>query len=125
VDLTSRLTKLGDRAAPVQLHPSLAQVYRKKVLDLTASLNDDLVRPAATEALRGLVSEVRMIPDDAAEHGHVIELYGELGAVLALADSRNEEPRRVTGGVSYSVVAGGHNQRYLRLITSEVPQLAA
>ena len=106
VELTSRLSSLGDAAAPVHLHPSLAQVYRQKVADLTASLNDELVRPEATEALRGLVSEVRMVPDDAAEHGHVIELYGELGAILGLAGGGNDEPRRITGGVSYSVVAG-------------------
>ncbi|GAA4226184.1 hypothetical protein GGQ68_004965 [Sagittula marina] len=48
-------------------------------------MNNDFARLEATEALRGLVSEVRMIPDDAAEHGHVIELYGELGAILDLA----------------------------------------
>ena len=106
VDLATRLTNLGDRAAPVHLHPSLAQVYRQKVSNLIASLNDDLVRPEATEALRGLVSEVRMIPDDAAEHSHVIELYGELGAILSFADGGNDKPRRFTGGVSYSMVAG-------------------
>ncbi|SNR44876.1 recombinase family protein [Puniceibacterium sediminis] len=105
-DLTTKLANLGDAAAPIHLHPSLAQVYRQKVSDLTASLNDELARPEATEALRGLVSEVRMVPDDAAEHGHVIELYGELGAILGLAGGGNDEPRRITGGVSYSMVAG-------------------
>lgn len=58
------------------------------------------------EALRGLISAVRMIPDDTAEQGHVIELYGELGAILGLAGGGNDEPRRITGEVSCSVVAG-------------------
>ncbi|WP_244889285.1 recombinase family protein [Roseivivax marinus] len=105
-DLTSRLSSLAECVAPVHLHPSLAQVYRQKVSDLTASLNDNLVRPEATEVLRSLLSEVRMIPDASADHGHVIELYGELGAILGLAGGANDEPRRFTGGVSYSMVAG-------------------
>lgn len=84
MELTTRISFLGDAATAVHLHPSVAQIYRQKVSDLTESLNDDLARPQATEALRGLVSEVRMVPDDAAEQGHVIELYGELGAILGL-----------------------------------------
>ncbi len=105
-ELTTRLKSLGAAGAPVHLHPSLALVYKQKVTDLTASLNNDHARPEATEALRALISEVRMIPNEAAEHGHVIELYGELGAILGLADGENDEPRRIKGGVSYSVVAG-------------------
>ena len=105
-ELTIRLASMDDAAAPVHLHPSIAQIYRQKVADLTASLNDDLARPEATEALRDLVSEVRMVPDDGDEHGHVIELYGELGAILALADDANDKPRRLTGGVSVPMVAG-------------------
>ncbi|SNR87074.1 Recombinase zinc beta ribbon domain-containing protein, partial [Puniceibacterium sediminis] len=82
-DLTTRLANLGDAAAPIHLHPSLAQVYRQKVSDLTASLNDELARPEATEALRGLVSEVRMVPDDAGKrqsitHGTVVLLLAEV-----------------------------------------------
>ena len=92
--------------APDHLHPSLAQVYRQKIANPAASLNDNHARPETTEALRDLVSKVSPVPDDAAEHGQVIELYGELGAILGLAVGRNDEPRRDTGGVSYNLVAG-------------------
>lgn len=105
-ELDRQLAGLADAAAPVHLHPSLALVYRRKIAHLATSLNDDLARAEATEALRGLVSEVRMLPDDLAKDGHIIELYGELGAILRLADAGNDEPRRMTGGVSDPMVAG-------------------
>jgi putative transposase len=38
--------------------------------------------------------------------GHVVELYGELAAILNLAGSPNDKTRRVKGGVSGSLVAG-------------------
>ena len=41
-----------------------------------------------------------------ATDGHVIELYGELSAILELSGFRNDEPRRFTGGVSVWLVAG-------------------
>ena len=105
-ELTAKLALLGDAAPPVHLHPALAQVYKEKVAALTASLNDDMERTEATEALRGLILEVRMVPDANAQNGHTIEIFGELGAILGMAGSRIDEPRRFTGGVSYSLVAG-------------------
>jgi site-specific DNA recombinase len=45
------------------------------------------VKLEATEALRGLVSEIRMIPDAEARGGHRIELFGELAAILSLSES--------------------------------------
>ena len=52
------------------------------------------------------VSEVRLHPDESAEDGHVIELYGELAAILELSAPKNDNTRRVTGGLSFQVVAG-------------------
>ena len=88
------------------MHPSLAEIYRQKVANLSASLNNDFARPEATDALRSLVSEIRLFPENAADDGHIIEIYGELGAVLGIVDTRNDKPRRVTGGASVSMVAG-------------------
>ena len=52
-----------------------------------------------------LNTKLAEVPVDATD-GHVIELYGELSAILELSGFRNDKPRRFTGGVSVSMVAG-------------------
>ena len=74
-------------------------------------LDDEDTKSEAIELLRGLVTEVRLHPDEDAKDGHTIELYGELAAILELsAPKRQKKTRRFTGGVSVSLVAGGCNQ---------------
>ena len=88
------------------LHPALADVYVSKIKALASSLDDEATKAEAIELLRSLVAEVRLHPDDDAPDGHVIELYGELATILELSGPTNDEPRRITGGVSVSLVAG-------------------
>ena len=91
---------------PVIIHPALAAVYRSKVEYLTAALNDKDSRSEATAILRSLIDQIVLHPDPNALSGHVIELYGELGAILGLGDVTNDKPRLGLGGVSNSLVAG-------------------
>ena len=44
--------------SPVRLHPNLAEVYRKKVSELSATLADPEIRTAALEIIRGLITRV-------------------------------------------------------------------
>ena len=76
----------------LRLHPSLSALYRRKVRNLAADLQDVGLKMAATEALRGLVSEIRMVPDENASKGHHIELAGELGGILALGVLETTKP---------------------------------
>ncbi|WP_126138226.1 hypothetical protein [Tritonibacter mobilis] len=62
---------------PILIHPSMAVTYRERVAALIAGLGRSAEMPAAAEALRGLISEVRMVPDTAARNGHTIELIGD------------------------------------------------
>ena len=91
---------------PIILHPALAEVYGANIRALANSLDDEDTKPEAIELLRSFVTEVRLHPDADNKDGHVIELYGELAAILELSGSRNNEPRRFTGGVSVLLVAG-------------------
>jgi site-specific DNA recombinase len=56
--------KQAPEPAP-RLHPRRADIYRDKVERLQESLNADATRAEAAEALRGLVEEVRLVPEDA------------------------------------------------------------
>ena len=68
------LASLPDET-PLRFHPGAAAIYRDKVTDLTAALNaDETTRVEATEILRGLISAVRLTPDEG--NGFTIELVG-------------------------------------------------
>ena len=103
--LEDRRTQLGDRLkqapAPLpRLHPNLAEIYRLKVAKLAEALADDECCEDAAAAIRSLIDEVRLVPED---RELKIELFGELGALFALA---NEHPRSKETGVQVTMVAG-------------------
>ena len=98
VELLARL-----EAAPPpmpRLHPNLAELYRQKVINLAEALNDEHSRLEAAECIRELIEEIRLVP----ENGKLrVELYGELAALINLA---NEHPRSKETGVQITLVAG-------------------
>lgn len=112
-ELEAKLATLAPQDAPIRLHPGLADVYRRKVADLTAALNHEATRSEAAECIRGLVSEIRLIPDPSAPGGHQIELHGDLAAILALGEGKSKTPRGLSLGASDSLVAGTRNRRNL------------
>ena len=98
VDLLAEL-----EAAPPpmpRLHPNLAELYRQKVMNLAEALNIDQTRPEATECLRALIEEIRLIREEGKLR---IELYGELASLVNLA---NGNPRFEEAGVQVTLVAG-------------------
>ena len=83
-----------------RLHPNLAELYRQKVINLAEALNDEDSRLEAAECIRELIEEIRLVP----ENGKLkVELYGELAALINLA---NEHPRSKGTGVQVTLVAG-------------------
>jgi len=68
-DLDARRVELlaQKQAAPPprpRLHPNLAELYRKKVINLAEALNDEDSRLEAAECLRALIEEIRLVPED-------------------------------------------------------------
>ncbi|MGH6791502.1 MAG: hypothetical protein ACRECF_02035 [Methyloceanibacter sp.] len=107
VELLARL-----EAAPPsmpRLHPNLAELYRQKVANLAEALNDEHTRLGAAGCIRELIEEIRLVP----ENGKLrVELYGELAALLSLA---NGHPRSKGTGVQITLVAGARNRLDLQL----------
>ncbi len=103
--IRDELSELGEEE-PIRLHPGLSGIYRRKVAALTEALNkDEIARNEAVEVLRGLISTIRLTPDDSGELQ--IELVGELGAIMLLAEEDSKKPRRVSNGAySVTLVAG-------------------
>ena len=95
---------------PVRLHPNLSEIYRQKVDNLTEALNTEDTRQEAGEIIRGLIDEIRLVPDG---DDLRIHLKGELAEMLAL--SANAKPGASGTVLKSTLVAGACNQRYLPL----------
>ena len=86
----------GAPALAPQLHPNLAELYRKKVAFLRDALADSTTRTEALEILRGLIDRADV---SASENGFEIELVGEIANMVRLsagAESLENEPYRST-----------------------------
>jgi site-specific DNA recombinase len=85
------------------LHPNLAELYRRKVADLAAALEQPGTREEAFLILRSLVETVHLVPDNGALR---VEIRGELAGILALADSKKLAANIRDGLEQIKVVAG-------------------
>jgi len=80
--LTTALEQSAEPPA-LRLHPSLSDHYRSNIRNLSSALQDPDLKMEATEALRGLISEIRMVPHEGA---------GELAGILALGEADSIRP---------------------------------
>ncbi|CUH42041.1 hypothetical protein [Ruegeria atlantica] len=87
---------------PVLLHPGLADLYKEKVADLSDALNNPSTKTEATSIIRGLLTEIRLLPVDGKL---LIELVGELAGLLALGQTKTAS-ERCASGRSATLVAG-------------------
>jgi hypothetical protein len=77
---------------------------------LHEELNRPELRTEASAAIRSLIEEVRLVP----ENGRLeIELAGALAGILALTSNN---PRRDGRGVQVTLVAGARNHLYRRAV---------
>jgi DNA invertase Pin-like site-specific DNA recombinase len=87
--------ELASAVAPApRLHPGLAQLYRDRVAELTRLLAEDDAAEAR-ELIRGLVKEIRVVPEAGVLR---IEVRGALGAILALAEGAMQSGLGAAGG---------------------------
>ena len=110
-ELLALETRKGELAATVKqapepaprLHPRLADIYADKVERLRDSLNAESTRAEAAEALRSLIEEVRLVPED--DHLE-IELAGDLAGILALTAGSKKPVTMDRDGLQVTLVAG-------------------
>jgi antitoxin (DNA-binding transcriptional repressor) of toxin-antitoxin stability system len=75
---------------PPLLHPSMADLYRTKIEDLSSALQREDTRLEASEMLRGLIDSIVLTPEDRELR---IELRGNLAAMLAAAQQTKRSPQ--------------------------------
>jgi DNA invertase Pin-like site-specific DNA recombinase len=109
-------------AAPLpapQLHPNLAELYRRKVDELHRSLNDPACQTEAAETLRGIIEGINVKP--LGRGAFEMELVGEIANMIDFANSDVRSATIAPEGPtvpdpyrsSVKVVAGARNHREL------------
>ena len=87
------------------IHPNIAEVYRRKIVRLAEALNRPDERDEAADAIRGLIDRVTLMPG--AKRGEVhATLHGEFGAILDWLERRDGPPNDTTPGAFASGVSG-------------------
>jgi hypothetical protein len=131
-DLVRQIAMTGVPEPVPILHPSLPDLYRRRVEALEAALSDPATAMAATEALRELVDAILVFPGE--RRGEVsVSLRGDLAAFLHAAelpegvtvtvsggaDSKKAAPVRVSGLVGRKLLSldAGTRKRLDLLIT--------
>ena len=95
------------------LHPGIAEIYRRKVSRLAEALADPDAQREAGEAVRGLVERVTLTPGE--KRGEMrATLEGDLSAIVEWTERGNKKSKTDTpgAGVSVSVVAGTRSHLY-------------
>ena len=74
----------------------MAELYRQKIATLHESLQNEVSRTQTVEAIRSLITRIRLIP----ENGELaIFLEGDLAAMLGFASNRKNVMRHPDAGV--------------------------
>ena len=88
------MVDLGSAAEPA-LHPNLANIYRDKVVVLHDALSNSATKNEAFGIIRGLIEEVRLVP----EAGELrVELRGALAGILALGAVNDKTAHKCADG---------------------------
>jgi hypothetical protein len=96
---------------PPLLHPEIAELYLQKVTTLAQALECSETRKEATEALRGLIDAIVLMPNQGELQ---IELKGNLAAMLGATVQSKRSPETGDLSLQVSMVAGARNRQYRR-----------
>ena len=89
-DILARMKDVPTDAPDI--HPNVAEIYRRRMQHLAAALDDPEVRAEAAEAIRSAVEEVVLMPGD--KRGDVrVSLRGDLMGILDIAADRKGQNR--------------------------------
>jgi site-specific DNA recombinase len=100
------------------IHPNVAELYRRKVERLTEALADPDNRTEAATALRALIEKIVVTPTERRGE-HDVRLFGDLETILAWAEDRKaflQAPLRLSfrhggDGVALKGIEGSHKQK--------------
>jgi hypothetical protein len=103
---------VDEQPEPIQLHPNLPALHRRKIATPTQSLDTAEIREEAAATLRRLIDKVVITPR--AGRGIEAVLHGDLAQLLAVCEAARADSKRPSGRFGaeglLSVVAGARNR---------------
>ena len=90
----------------VELHPNVAEHYRRKVIELQTLFSDDATRPQAMEIVRSLIDHVSVHRGETRGKPDVI-LAGTLASILDYACAETKNAASAEGGVGRVLLVAG------------------
>jgi acetyl-CoA carboxylase alpha subunit len=108
-----RLIKVTHEEAAVELHPNMADLYRKKVTQLQTLMTDEMTRPRAMDLIRSMIERIEVHSGQVRGKPDVI-LIGALAQILAFTQQKTTAASNGSDG-RVLMVAGARCQRYLHL----------
>ena len=99
---------------PVELHPNMAELYRKKVTELQSLLTDDTARPQAMELIRTMIDRIEVHAGQEPSKPKVI-LVGALAQILAFTQQSKTADSNGDGGRVLMVAGAGFEPVTFRL----------
>ena len=102
-------------------HPSMADLYRRKVERLETELTNPTVQLEASGIFRSTIASIKLTPESDAPEGMRVEVEGDLAAILAVASGKAKalkqmDPVTRAGSTAFQGVAGlGFEPRTFRL----------
>ena len=100
-----------------QLHPNLAELYRRKVAELQRAIEDPALRDEALTILRSLIDCVEITP---AESGFEVDFVGEIASMIKLPGGQDAQ-KLGHYAISAKRVAGARNRPYLLIFAPNLP----
>jgi DNA invertase Pin-like site-specific DNA recombinase len=117
-ELEAKLSAAPDDHLPDVL-PNIADVYRRKIERLSDALSQAGTSRQAASVIRSLIGQIVLTPSEDNNH-LMIDLHGELAAVIALASGKSESatPQNTSG--RFALVAGARIGRERQTITAAI-----
>ena len=112
-DLERSLTANHDERA-VELHPNLADLYRKKVTELQSLLADETARAQAMDLIRSMIDHIE-IKEGSERGGPDVILVGALAQILAFTQQNKTAASNGSGGRVLMVAGVGFEPTTFRL----------
>jgi site-specific DNA recombinase len=98
----------------VELHPNLADLYRRKVTELKNILNDETTRAQAVDIIRSLIDHIEIIPGQKRGQCEIV-VVGALAQFLAFAQQKTTVGSSGDDGTFLMVAGVGFEPTTFRL----------
>ena len=96
--------------ATVEVHPNMAELYRKKVIELQSLLTDETTRHQAMDIIRSMIDRIELHAGQERDKPDVI-LIGALAQILAFTQQKNTVASNGSDG-RFLMVAGARSHLY-------------